>query len=203
MIGLNNWAIIAICKHIIANNSLACAGVAVGVDEPMCYRVVISALEVIEPSLGVVVVASVAQRVDLRHCACGGEDVAPCVIGIGSHRRAAAIDQLDHIALQVQDVIIRFRRCTQLVDHGERLARLVIDEIEHQRDRAVRFDRLAHDLAALRQVLVRDRLRGGQVRASRRDSVLIRRLSLNRLDLVHGHDLAGRPCRNRNAASNL
>ena len=105
--------------------------------------------------------------------------------------------------MEVQDVIIRFRQCTQLVDHGERLARLVIDEIEHQRDRAVRFDRLAHDLAALRQVLVRDRLRRGQVRASRRDSVLIRRLSLNRLDLVHGHDLAGRPCRNRNATSNL
>ena len=36
----------------------------VSVDEPMCYRVVISALEVIEPSLGVVVVPTVAQRVD-------------------------------------------------------------------------------------------------------------------------------------------
>lgn len=52
MIGLNNWAIIALCKHIIANNSLACAGVAVGVDEPMCYRVVITGLEVIEPCFG-------------------------------------------------------------------------------------------------------------------------------------------------------
>ena len=37
-----------------------------------------------------------------------------------------------------------------LIVHGKRLARLVIDEIEHRRDRAVRFDRLAHDLAALR-----------------------------------------------------
>ena len=36
----------------------------VSVDEPMCYRVVISALEVIEPCLGVVVVPTVAQRVD-------------------------------------------------------------------------------------------------------------------------------------------
>ena len=90
-----------------------------------------------------------------------------------------------------------------LIVHGERLARPVVDEIEHRRDRAVRFDRLAHDLAALRQVFVRDRLRGGQVRASRRDSILIRRLSLNRLDLVHGHDLAGRPCRYSNAVSIL
>ena len=37
-----------------------------------------------------------------------------------------------------------------LIVHGERLARLVIDEIEHRRYRAVRSDRLAHDLAALR-----------------------------------------------------
>ena len=58
-------------------------------------------------------------------------------------------------------------------------------------------------MVAPRQVFVRDRLRRGQVRAPRRDSVLIRRLSLNRLDLVHGHDLAGRPCRKRNEAPNL
>ena len=37
-----------------------------------------------------------------------------------------------------------------LIVHGKRLARFVIDEVEHRRDRAVRFDRLAHDLAALR-----------------------------------------------------
>ena len=143
MIGLNNWAIIAICKHIIANNSLACAGVAVGVDEPMCYRVVISALEVIEPSLGVVVVASVAQRVDLRHCACGGEDVAPCVIGIGSHRRAAAIDQLDHIALQVQDIVIGGKTAAVVggIIQGERQPLIIIDEIQN-RCAAAAADRL-------------------------------------------------------------
>ena len=64
MIGLNNWAIIAICKHVTPSKALSRTGVAVGVDEPMCYRVVISALEVIEPCLGVVVVPTVAQRVD-------------------------------------------------------------------------------------------------------------------------------------------
>ena len=77
------------------------------------------------------------------------------------------------------------------------------NEGKHCRDRAVRFDRLAHDLAALRQVFVRDRLRRGQVRAPRRNGALIRRLFLNRLDLVRGHDLAGRPCRYSNAASIL
>ena len=50
-----------------------------------------------------------------------------------------------------------------LIVHGERLAGFVIDEVEHRRYRAVRFDRLAHDLAALCQVLMRDRLRQGQM----------------------------------------
>ena len=68
-----------------------------------------------------------------------------------------------------------------LIVHGERLARFVIDEIEHRRDRTVRSDRLAHNLSALRQVFVRDRLRRGQMRSLRRDSILIRRLFLNRL----------------------
>lgn len=37
-----------------------------------------------------------------------------------------------------------------LIVHGERLAGFVIDEVEHRCDRAVRFGRLANDLAALR-----------------------------------------------------
>ena len=37
-----------------------------------------------------------------------------------------------------------------LIVHGERLARFVIDEIKHRRDRAVRFDRLAHGFHEIR-----------------------------------------------------
>ena len=37
-----------------------------------------------------------------------------------------------------------------LIVQGERLARLVIDKIHHGSDGLIRFDRLAHDLAALR-----------------------------------------------------
>ena len=131
------------------------------------------------------------------------ENIAPSVILIRGSYCAGFRHKLDHIALQIQNVVIRVRLGAQLVDHGERLARFVIDEVEHGSDGLIRFDRLAHDLAALRQVFVRDRLRRGQVRALRRDSILFRRLSLNRFDLVHGHDLAGRPCRYSNAASIL
>ena len=57
-------AAIYVVATLTAALTAACAGVAVGVDEPMCYRVVITGLEVIEPCLGVVVVPTIAQRVD-------------------------------------------------------------------------------------------------------------------------------------------
>ena len=53
-----NRFIITISKHICANAALAGAGVAVRIDEPMVHRVVVTALEVIEPRLGVVVIAA-------------------------------------------------------------------------------------------------------------------------------------------------
>lgn len=45
-----------VCKHVAANEALTGGGETIRVDEPMVYRVVISALEVIEPRLGVVVI---------------------------------------------------------------------------------------------------------------------------------------------------
>ena len=55
---------IAIRKHICSDKALTRACKAICVDEPMVYWVVISALEVIEPRFGVVIVATVTQWVD-------------------------------------------------------------------------------------------------------------------------------------------
>ena len=52
------WVVQTICEHIETEDSLPRAFIAIRVDEPMVYRVVISALEVIEPRLSVVVVAA-------------------------------------------------------------------------------------------------------------------------------------------------
>ena len=60
--------IIAIREHIMADNSLAGGGVGVGVEEAAGGRVVISALQIIEPGIGVVVVAAVAQGVAITGC---------------------------------------------------------------------------------------------------------------------------------------
>ena len=51
-----NRFIITISKHICANAALAGAGIAVRIDKPMVYRVVVAALEIIPACFGVVVI---------------------------------------------------------------------------------------------------------------------------------------------------
>lgn len=64
MIRLNNWVIVAIRKHVIAKNSLPCAGVAVGIDKPAGLGIVIPGIEVVKPGLGIIVIAPVAEGVE-------------------------------------------------------------------------------------------------------------------------------------------
>ena len=122
----------------------------------MCYRVVISALELIEPCLGVVVVASVAQRVDLRHCACGGEDVAPCVVDVGGHflilKAGDVPNHLHHIALQIQHIAVSLSGSGAVfVNQRKGSAGFVVNEIQDLR-RAAAANRFSHDLAVLRDI---------------------------------------------------
>lgn len=46
----------------------------------------------------------------MRHCACGGEDVAPCVVDVGGHflilKAGDVPNQLHHIALQIQHIAV-------------------------------------------------------------------------------------------------
>ena len=61
-----------------------------------------------DPGFGIIDIPAVAEGVQLaqrvRHGAGGGQNVAPCVIGIGHHLRAAAVDQPGHVALRVLQV---------------------------------------------------------------------------------------------------
>ena len=52
-----NRRIPTVCKHVAANEALTGGGETVRVDEAVGYGVIITALEVIEPRLSVVVVA--------------------------------------------------------------------------------------------------------------------------------------------------
>ena len=150
--------IFAIRKHI-ATQKTPCIrrSICIRIDEPAVGKVVVPALEVIEAGLGVVVIAAVAQWVEVGDAGGIGEDfrtavihraVAPGVIVVGRSEFAARIEDGGHIALRVEDVVIELRCLAVLVDHGERLVAVVIDELEG----VIVTPSLPHDLAGERGV---------------------------------------------------
>ena len=120
MIRLNNWVIVAIRKHVIAKNSLPCAGVAVGIDKPAGLGIVISALQIVKPGFGIVVVSPVPQGIDLGHAASCLLDLAVGVIAVAGDLGSAAVDQIRHISLEIGDVIVGCR-AGRAVGVGQRI----------------------------------------------------------------------------------
>ena len=82
-------------KHIVPNNALPCGRIPIRIDKPTPPRVIIPALQIVQPRLCVVDIPAVAEGVlcaeGCCHRAGGGQRVAPCVVGIargdGSLRR--------------------------------------------------------------------------------------------------------------------
>ena len=107
---------------------MPCGGVDVGIDEPAHLRVVITAVQVIESRLGVVVVASVAEGVEIsRHPAVvvGDGAVAPGVVAVGRHELAGGrVHQSNNVALQVVDVVVH----VAAVDHAHARSRAVVEK---------------------------------------------------------------------------
>ena len=129
------------------------------VDEPAVGKVVVPALEVVETRFAVVIIATVAQRVDvpdeaglrnLRTFVIVHGIVAPRAVVVGRGEGAVRVQQRDDIALRVEDVVVELRCLAVLVDHGERLAAIVIDKLER-----LAAPLLPHDLAGERGVIVR------------------------------------------------
>ena len=56
----NDWIIIAVGKHIVAQDALAGGGEGVGIEEAGGGGVVVAGMEVIEASFGIVAIASVS-----------------------------------------------------------------------------------------------------------------------------------------------
>lgn len=103
------------------------------IDEPAVGKVVVPALEVVEAGLGVVIIAAIAQWVevaDRRVAAVVHRAVAPGVIVVGCSDLAARIEDGGHIALYTDKVIVQLRLRPMLVDHGKGLAAVVVDKLE-------------------------------------------------------------------------
>ena len=152
--------ILAICEHIGAEEAVGIGGgEGVGVNEPAVGKVIVPALEVVKARFAVVIVATVAQGVDVPDEAGGGVllsvfivhgVVAPRAVVVGRGERAVRVQQRNDVALRVEDVVIKRRGRAVVVDHGERLVAVVIDKLER-----LIAPLLPHDLAGERGVIVR------------------------------------------------
>ena len=102
-------------KHIVPNNALACGRIPIRIDKPTPARVIVPALQVLQPGFCIVDIPAVAQGVGRAkrrcHCTGGGQRIAPCVVGVargdGSLRRfrqavvrSGAKRSFDHILHQ-------------------------------------------------------------------------------------------------------
>ena len=98
---------------------------AVRIDKPTPRRVIVPALQIIQPRLRVVDIPAVAQRVLFAEGggqrAGGAQRIAPCVVGLGHDARAAGADKAGHVALRVLDVEI----LRAIVIHRQRTSRII------------------------------------------------------------------------------
>ena len=122
---------------------------AVRIDKPAPPRVIIPALQIVQPRFRVVDVSAVAQRVLLTEGCChragGGQQIAPCVVGVGHDARAAGADKAGHVALRVLDVEI----LRAVAVHGQRAGRIV-GEVQ-----LIAAPRQLHQLVAQIMVIIR------------------------------------------------
>ena len=99
---------------------MPCGRIPIRIDKPPPPRVIIPALQIVQPRLRVVDVSAVAQGVlfaeGARQRAGGGQRIAPCVVGVGHDARAAGADEAGHVALCVLDVEI----LRAVAVHGQR-----------------------------------------------------------------------------------
>ena len=150
------------------------------IDKPPPRRVIVPALQVIQPGFCVVDVSAVAQGVlcaeGCCHRAGGGQRVAPCVVGVGHDTRAAGGDEAGHVALCVLDVKI-FRA---VVAHGQRAGRIV------GKVQLIAAPRQLHQLVAQIMVIV------GRAVDSFRDALAVGIVAIGdiRPGLAHPRELA-------------
>ena len=123
--------ILAICEHVTIQNATNIRSyICIRIDEPAVRKVVVPALEVVKARFAVVVVAAVAQRVDVPNEAGGGVllsvfivhgVVAPRAVGAAAQRNAADNDDdlwlcadgcthhSDHLSISLRAVLVRRR----------------------------------------------------------------------------------------------
>ena len=84
-------------------------------------------MKIVEPSLLVVHIATIAQRIEFSQVSLHGDDVSPGVIGVLCASASVCLLQAGYIALQVGDVVVD----GPVVGHGQRSSAGIIAEIQN------------------------------------------------------------------------
>ena len=173
--------VVSTVREHIATQKAPCIrrSICIRIDEPAVGKVIVPALEVVEARFAVVIIAAVAQGVDvpdegsirgLFAVSTMHGIVAPRAVVVRRDERAVRVQQRNDIALRVEDVVVELRCLAMLVDHGERLVAVVVHELEglHRLVNRIvavaRLPLLAHDLAGERGIGIgRRALVGGRV----------------------------------------
>ena len=128
---------------------MPCGRIPIRIDKPTPPRVIVPALQIVQPRFRVVDVPAVAQGVLFAEgCgqrAGGGQRIAPCVVGVVHDARAAGADKAGHVALCVLDVEI----LRAVAVHGQWAGRVVGEA------QLVAAPRQLHQLVAQIMVIVR------------------------------------------------
>ena len=153
--------VVSTVREHIATQKAPCIrrSICIRIDEPAVGKVIVPALEVVEARFAVVIIAAVAQGVDvpdegsirgLFAVSTMHGIVAPRAVVVRRGERAVRVQQRNDVALRVEDVVVERRGRAVVVDHGERLVAVVIDKLER-----LIAPLLPHDLAGERGVIVR------------------------------------------------
>ncbi len=117
----------AVCKHIIPNDSLPCRNVHVCVDKPCYDWIIIPTLQIIEPCLLIVHIAAVPQRIQLRKGTITCQNLAPGIVIVVCTLHTIGGFEAYYIALQVRDVIVD----SPVMNQRERRAVGIVGEVQN------------------------------------------------------------------------
>ena len=87
IISIMHRRVITICKHIIPKNAMSGTGITVRIDKSADLGIIVSGLQVVEPSLLIVVISTITQGVQVCQIAGLGNDVAEGVVLVCSNGR--------------------------------------------------------------------------------------------------------------------
>ena len=102
----------------------------VRIKEPANLGIIVSALQVVQACFRIEIIPSVAEGVCVCHCACGGENVPPAVVGVGGYYCfCCRVGYCNNIPLQVTGVEVGL--CSVVKAHQQ--AAFVVQEVQEAR----------------------------------------------------------------------